>query len=288
MTKRWAVAVIDEHYGRNNQLALPFDFDEGIKIDNLPDWFKNADLVPRVGKAISEDLKRRKFAFIVEYYDENNQDYKILEMLLINFSLWSVKPTQLHFDWIFHFKEFNNKKELFYWQPFPEGIKPHEKAIDELAQSDLVKASKLYKSIRSLDPDRTVWISICSILSALQETRWPTVIVHFWIALEALFGPEDGREITFRLSQRLAFFLERDRSKAFDIFGKVKKGYGWRSKVVHGLHLTGLSPDKSSDISWEIEELVRQVIVKILENEELINCFNSSDREKYLDGLIFS
>ena len=40
----------------------------------------------------------------------------------------------------------------------------------------------------------------------------------FWMALEALFGPEDGREISFRLSPRIAFLLAENSAQAKGFF----------------------------------------------------------------------
>lgn len=50
-----------------------------------------------------------------------------------------------------------------------------------------------------------------------------------------MFGAEDGREITYRLSQRIAFFLASNQAEARQLFKEVKKAYSFRSKVAHGV-----------------------------------------------------
>ncbi|MBX3308523.1 MAG: hypothetical protein KF751_20950, partial [Nitrospira sp.] len=91
---------------------------------------------------------------------------------------------------------------------------------------------------------------------ALLEQAWPLRFLLHWLAMESLFGPEDGREITFRLSQRVALFLESDKEKAQKLFSEVKNSYSWRSKVVHGLRLSKLKEDESYQLLVGLEQLV--------------------------------
>jgi hypothetical protein len=106
----------------------------------------------------------------------------------------------------------------------------------------------------------------------------------FWVALEALFGPEDGREITYRLSQRLGFFLGRDRSEARDLFVTAKRGYAFRSRIVHG---NWKKDREGEDRMFEAERFVRQSLLHILQDAELIKKFSSHAREHYLEDLVF-
>ena len=106
----------------------------------------------------------------------------------------------------------------------------------------------------------------------------------FWIAVEALFGPEDGREITFRLSQRLAFFLSNERSEARSLFALAKKGYAFRSKIVHGRWKE--DPDSETRMA-EAEDLVCSSLVRILQDQTLTERFAGRTRESFLDDLVF-
>lgn len=101
------------------------------------------------------------------------------------------------------------------------------------------------------------------------------------------FGPVDPREITYRLSQRIALFLNSDRTQAGELFKKVKDGYHWRSKIVRGLHLGKLKEDKSKELMCEIESVARNSLIRILSERSLTQEFNSKKRENYLDGLVF-
>ena len=107
----------------------------------------------------------------------------------------------------------------------------------------------------------------------------------FWIGLEALFGPEDAREITYRLSQRVAFFLSENRKETKQLFATAKKGYGFRSKIVHGRW----KEDKNSEqLMAETESMVRRSLVRILRDPEFTKTFSERGRERFLDDLVFN
>jgi len=106
--------------------------------------------------------------------------------------------------------------------------------------------------------------------------------------MEALYGSNSPQETTYRLSQRVAFFLGSNKSsEARKIIEIAKNGYGWRSKVVHGNRLSKLTTEESKRISYEAETLLRKTFLRILGDPEMISKFDGADREEYLDCLIF-
>ncbi len=106
----------------------------------------------------------------------------------------------------------------------------------------------------------------------------------FWIALEALFGAEDPKEITYRLSQRVAFFLAGGRHEAKALFSMAKKGYVFRSKIVHGRWRE--EPENTTRMA-EVEALVRRSLMRVIESENLRSTFSGKAREGFLDDLVF-
>lgn len=85
----------------------------------------------------------------------------------------------------------------------------------------------------------------------------------------------------------MAFFLEKEGSKAREVYSRIKKNYEWRSKIVHGLRLSKLQREKSNALLVELEELVRRSLVGILASENLTEVFDGGRREEYLDSLAF-
>ena len=85
----------------------------------------------------------------------------------------------------------------------------------------------------------------------------------------------------------MALFLEKEATKAQEVFKQVKAGYGWRSKIVHGLRVSKLKDGEADQLLNEIEELLRRVIVAILSEDTTAEIFDGKGREEFLDGLAF-
>lgn len=126
-------------------------------------------------------------------------------------------------------------------------------------------------------PIRATW-------AGLQTNAEVVRYALFWMALEALFGPQDAREITYRLSQRIAFFLGENQTEAKQFFSLAKKGYGFRSKIVHGRWKD--DPEGVARMA-DVEELVRRSFGRILSDAAVRNTFSGKARESYLDELPF-
>jgi hypothetical protein len=104
--------------------------------------------------------------------------------------------------------------------------------------------------------------------------------------MEALFGPDDAREITFRLAQRIGFFLGESRSEAKSLFTTAKKCYGLRSKVAHCRWNGGASDAQQMEAT---EDISRRALLRLLDDAALRAKFSGSgaSRETYLDEVVF-
>jgi hypothetical protein len=158
---------------------------------------------------------------------------------------------------------------------------------DSFTEDDLGLAKKLFVILQSVSPRGPVHMAVQATKKALVEGSWEIRFLLFWIAVECLFGPEDGREISFRLSQRVALFTETDGAQARELFVKVKKSYAWRSKIVHGLRMAKLQGDESGVLLDELEQLVRRSLSAVLANTSVASTFDGEARENYLDSLAF-
>jgi hypothetical protein len=152
---------------------------------------------------------------------------------------------------------------------------------------DFDQARSLFNALGRLSHNGTLRTAAQATMRALTEQGWTLRFLLLWLVLESLFGSEDPREVTFRLSQRIALFLSRDRGVARDLFSQIKASYAWRSKVVHGFRLAKLTPEKSDELIIQLEDIVRRSMVTMLSDESLVSVFDTESREDYLDGLIF-
>lgn len=151
-------------------------------------------------------------------------------------------------------------------------------------------AAKLHKQMLELDRHGPLWRSAIRTLPlALQsghfETRYPVM----WIVLEALFGPSSPGETTYRMSQRIGFFLGGSRQEAKAIASRVKEAYRLRSDVVHGRWPVKFR-NNANDLLRESEQWIRLALIAILTNgERLIPLFNGKpkNRDEFLDELVF-
>ena len=205
---------------------------------------------------------------------------------LANLALWISKPNGLSFGAVITCKddeviEISNYSRM-------RRFKPHIDYFDQsVNHEDFVTACTVYQQLLVIDTDGSTWRAVYSLWTALRETDWATRFMQVWMGLEALFGPADGRELSFRISQRIALFLKNDMPAARKLFANVKESYQWRSKVVHGLHIAKLKPEDSRRLSLFAERLMWRVLLKELSDSHIMSIFESADRESFLDNLVF-
>lgn len=87
-------------------------------------------------------------------------------------------------------------------------------------------------------------------------------IVHYCSAIEALFAT-DKTELTHKLSERVASFLEDDPRRRLEIYKNVKKAYNNRSTIVHGERGKTSNSDKFLEAAKFLDEILRQVYSKL-------------------------
>jgi hypothetical protein len=85
----------------------------------------------------------------------------------------------------------------------------------------------------------------------------PARFAIIWSGIEGLFGADS--ELAFRISVYVARFLEpENRAKQVEIFKRVKKLYGLRSKAVHGAKMKG---DRDEGVEASAE-LLRSLVLQ--------------------------
>lgn len=115
----------------------------------------------------------------------------------------------------------------------------------------------------------------------------PTKVGHYVTCLEVLFS-DDSTELSHKLAERIALFLEDSFESRKKLFQTVKKLYSVRSTVVHGD--TFSSPGRIRDmtnVSREADDLVRRVLRRIMADARLRALFEGSReaREEYFIDL---
>lgn len=205
---------------------------------------------------------------------------------IANLALWLARPSSLHVEVVITAEPDASPSGSAIKARSLESIRPNEAyAGASLKYKDLVMADKLATAIQSVPHPSSLRTAIRFLWLALTEEVWETRYVNLWVTIEALFGPENRRQITQTLAKRVARFLNTDLQQAGVAYHLVKEGYCWRSAAVHGNRLSSLSPAEAADVMLKAEGMVLTSLRKILIDPALIASFSSPSRDNYLDTL---
>jgi hypothetical protein len=289
---RWlALAPILSHRASNDALKNGFNLADGVRIGPAPEWI-DEEVVASSLSWFQRDRMRQECDLALTYpYDTNSigetQARAEHTITIANLALWIARPTPVCFEAIFHFEGEALPTAPRQLTTVTRLVVSSQQQSNRLTVGDLEAARAFQAAIARLPKGGLLVTATRLLWKALVESHWETRYVLLWVVLEALFGPEDGREITFRLAQRLAFFLSNDAHEQRNIFETTKDAYGWRSKVVHGAKLKKLSSEKSGELTHAVEESIRKSIHILLMDAQLLQTFEGKQREDYLDSLPF-
>ena len=125
-------------------------------------------------------------------------------------------------------------------------------------------------------------------LSGVRSERdLPVRIAQAMTCFEVLFS-SDASELSHKLSERVAWFVGEGSKGRREIYSLLKRAYGVRSKVVHGDTLSPALLAELEVISREIDNLLRQVFLRIIDSKETIEFFTSGNQqlEEYFLNLV--
>lgn len=113
-------------------------------------------------------------------------------------------------------------------------------------------------------------------------------ISNYCTAFESLFATSTS-ELTHKLAERVAFFLENDGHSRIDTFQAMKKAYSVRSTTVHGGTLKESFIEELKQISKKCDGLIRRALLCVLKNEQIREIFlgSSEQIDQFFLDLIF-
>jgi hypothetical protein len=140
------------------------------------------------------------------------------------------------------------------------------------------------------EPVSSRWNSSMIFVDAARIVENPGMkVAQYCTCLEALFGTGSD-ELTHKLAERVACFLEDDPRSRLATFEVVKKAYRIRSKVVHGSKTAIKDGLKAADSAIALDQLVRRILMRILDDPAHHRRFvegNDSDLEPFFGRLLF-
>lgn len=219
-------------------------------------------------------------------FDSGGPRWPALKVLTeTNLAVWLAKPSGLSFRFVLEFKRDTESSE---GTDVPPLISLLQDAQEMIHAGDLRVARRLNESIGSVRPSSALSTALEALWRALVEESVEVRYLLLWVVLEALFGPAEGREVSYRLAQRIALFTSQDAEKREARSRRLRDLYRIRSQIVHGRRAAGLSEEKAIAQLLELEATVRLSLGAILESRELVSTFSSRrGRESLLESLVF-
>jgi hypothetical protein len=107
---------------------------------------------------------------------------------------------------------------------------------------------------------------------ARSESDLAIKITLYCSAFETLLSTSQT-ELAHQLSERISFFLARNKSERHQIYKDVKDAYNVRSKIVHGATLSAQKISQLPEISCRCDSHIRQLMILILTNSALNEIF---------------
>jgi Apea-like HEPN len=281
-----------------HNLSLPFGtqipFGAGFILKDVPDWVKKSSLLNELSRHDRQSALDAKHALVAEYEaaaigepdrewtgktPKSIQNVKFDSVMLANIALWLMQPSSVCFTVGFHALAWNvpgekEKRPIISEIQRQSPLRCHPNDVyNVVSASHVAKGGKLHAVLSSIPRNNPVWEAMRAFWAALTmysaDRRYP----FFWMGLESLFGANDGGEISYKLCQRIAFFLADDPGVARELFRKAKTCYNMRSKIIHGRWKN--DPDIDS-VMADTESIVRTVFRHILDDPEMLTTFISS------------
>lgn len=282
-------------------------FARGLVLQDVPEWVKKESFLDFLNYNDRESIKAARHAFVAEYEataigepdptwkgdrPRSIQDEKAEAALLASLALWLRQPSPVHYTVVLHGLALavsgepkqqpiilrSESQTQIYWHP--------KDVQNPFTAEHARKAAELHNALASIPRDNAVWTAIRALWTGLTSYSADIRYSLFWIGLEALFGADDSSgEITYKLSQRIAFFIAEKPEDARDIFRKAKKCYSTRSRIAHGRW--GSDPEIDARMA-ETEAIFRTAVRHLLDSPDLLKTFVSKERNTFLDDWVFS
>jgi hypothetical protein len=278
----------------------PIPFADGFVFTDLPEWIRSDKWIDRLSNRDAQDVREARHAFVAEYSCDalgevdprwvgreakSKQAVKSDIASLGNLALWLANPSPARVGMVFHCPSDSSGGFVIQQSLQGAGLHCHPDDVGlRLSVEDVKRAANLHQRIVDMHLKQMFWPPTLIAWSFLQSYSELIRYLLCWVALESLFGAADSRELSFRLAQRIGFFLGSDRAQAKLLFDQAKDGYALRSKIAHGRWKYDPETTKKMRIS---EELIRTALVRILEDARLLDIFTGKDRESFLDNIAF-
>lgn len=300
MNRRIVVAIDPSRGGLRRIPDEGIEMGHGVRICRVAELKLTKDDYSHLSEGDRREFEDCRAAIVTEYKGiarreqdpespgQTREGTALNKIRLAAFALYLTKPNPLSFHVVLHQERTSSGWVLAgadtHWRsvvPLPS----YERAVLDL--SDIAKGKALFETLSSHPQNTPVFRACRLLIKALGDPEWLIRYPLLWFGLEALFGVDDAREVSFRIAQRIALFLVGGGPRAVELSRQVKADYGLRSKTVHGVLPRGGQPGQLTDAAERTESLLRDALLKILQSASLRASFAPKSRDSFLDALGF-
>lgn len=242
---------------------------------------------------------RRCNFWLINNYKSKNQDFNSLidsqEDLKVNLFLlciWLIKPMEVTGD--LRFKVADGGSTISFHRLIARMFLHPYDTDENFNNKDIRKLRKLWTKVletynpyqRVTDKNRRIFNALSKLQDGIMAYNLDSRFVFFTIALESLFSHE-RTEVTYRLSNRVAWFLGSSQNDRRAIFNEFKNIYNARSGFAHGLLPTKKLSTRDMHLLYSLEKFCREILLKIFDTPKLLNVFTSgkNNAEEYIKSL---
>lgn len=291
-------------------LKPDFLIGQGLYLTNDKNFIENLinpNFIKIAGQMEANFLKESVIIYSVEDVEEDGfipQSYLINKLKKVDFFLtlsWLVKDNNIDFEngFIEYYKKdsryYLDVNTLAHQYSCSNGINQNIifskqelesiRLFEEGYGFEIVKHEETYQTLSQKD-----FLRLARALNFLQISRsyhdLGLKIANYCTAFECLFSTATT-ELTYRLSERIAFFLGKTTEDRKDIFNVIKKAYAFRSSVVHGDVIKKVN--ELGEVSEKMDDCLRKTLTKIFEEDDIdeILTKTNNDIDNYFNDLIF-
>jgi hypothetical protein len=279
--------------------VLPLDLGNGVRLDWVPPVYS------KHVKAMAYEFGRfytstqGNLALVKEYDaafpDEadpepkgrprSKSDAAREAIQLASVSLWLAQPIDLSFCLIANLSDAGRPEPIV----FPTLRVPPGFKFGVLSHENADEARRINELLSRLSPKTTVYVATRYLWLALHEDAGDLLLAILSIAVEALIGPEDHRQLTVRIPRRGAALLGGDRVTQCLTHLRLSKWWEARCELMHGDTIEHRPDDEKGRLVMEALEVVRQGIRKaLLDPAVSVEFATFARRDAYLERIAAS
>lgn len=268
---RKAIGIIETGYILNSETFVYYEYKDN---DDFIKQFSNLEALNIILIWIDDILKNSwifkdncivcETAYLIDTETDFSEASSSRLQYMNTLASGGIKSTPFTYHELESFAELHDKLELYLYQK-------NSGSLNFMLDKNFSRIGRALMFVKQARESRNIAFKISNYCSAF-ETLFTT----------------DNAELSHKLAERSAFFIESERQK-FDTYKKIKKAYGIRSKLTHGASIKQNEKDSLTKISLEIDSILRLIFNKIIEDDKKTILFDSNNDkiDDYFEALIF-